>query len=196
MLWVNVFLNRTRLLCAMLIAPVILSGCSTGSGIFSLSRATDYSAVECEALWQMSEPRYVNDTAYWLGLTQCVKQLSAKEAQAQVKNFTEADWVTLFKRSVVLSHLSGTDAEQRKVLTQLTKVSKDTPIAVNQLIDLWTKRQQLHFSLQAEKVKYQRLKDNSDEHIKALTDELSSVKVKLQSLADIETEMTRKTTAR
>lgn len=200
MLWVHVYWKRTILLCAALTMPVLLSGCANGflSGkpAFNPNRVIDYATFDCTALWQTVVPKDVNNTAYWLSLMECVKQLSLKETQIQAASFVGTDWVTLFKRSILLAHISGTEVEQRKLLTQLGKASNSAQQSVKQLVDLWNKKQQLQLSLQAEKVKYQRLKDTSETHIKELTDELGSVKVKLQSLTDIETEMIRKTTPR
>ena len=197
----HLLLKRTMMFCIALAMPVVLFGCSNGFSqtikqAFSSNHTVDYSLLECDSLWQTNEAKDVNDTAYWLHLMQCVKQFSLPQTQAQLIYNENADWASLFRRSILLAHTAGTEIEQRKLLTQFNKMSDSSPATIKPLIKLWHKSQQSQLALQAEKVKYQRLKEHSDTQIKALTEELSSVKVKLQSLTNIETEMTRKTTAR
>lgn len=182
----------------MLLISTIVSGCvSDGSfgfansrdGLQPKSKVLDYSTVSCEDIWLVNEPGAYDNALYWLQLMSCSKDVSAKRARELLDEKVGSDWATLFKRSILLAQMSGTDNEQRQTLEKLTKHRKQRSTALKGIESIWVKNQQLQISVNNERLKYQRLKESSDMQVQALNEELQSVNAKLQSLTNIETDI-------
>lgn len=179
----------------VLLISTILSGClSDGSFGFNDSltpkeRIADYSKVNCDGIWKINDQRAYENALYWLQVMNCTKSFSTKQAQALLNENAGSEWAVSFKRSILLAQINGSDNEQRQTLDKLLRSKEKHSSSLANLMNLWIKNQQLQLSVNIEKGRYQRLKESSEAQEQALNSELQSVKAKLQSLTNIETDI-------
>ncbi len=87
-------------------------------------------------------------------------------------------------------------AERRQVVERLNSYSQTFPVAVRPLIQLWREQQVLRIALAEERIRYQRLQDESDAQIDRLRENqvrlqynLLDTTRKLENLTDIERQL-------
>jgi hypothetical protein len=179
----------------ILLLSAMLSGCS-GNGLFSFSakeKNMDYSSHSCDDIWTIMDETTSHQALYWLQVMRCTKQLSATGVQVHLNLNAGNDWPILFKRSILLAQLNGSENEQKQILEKLAQAKKKLSGSLLELMDLWIKNQQLQIAFNLEKGKYQRLKESSEAQTKELSDELQALRIKLKSLTEIERQLpTRK----
>lgn len=199
-------LDRTGKLAAVSLLIPLIFGCSQApeknsnlthdSFSDSERRVVDFQAVSCGQIWAFNTAQVVNNPLYWLRTMDCALRLSPAEARAEARRWPADNWQSRFKQAVLLSNGNITPVERRQYLQRLDDYSYDYPTAVRPLLTLWREGQGSLLQLSAERTRYATLQQTSDAQLDALrqqdialNQELAVTRRKLDSLTDIERQL-------
>ncbi|MBK0001636.1 two-component system QseEF-associated lipoprotein QseG [Erwinia sp. S38] len=199
-------LDRTGKLAAVSLLTSLISGCSQVPEKNSIlthdsfseaeRRVVDFQAVSCGQVWTFNSVSVVNNPLYWLRAMNCAERLTPAEARAEARRWPADNWQSRFKQAVLLSNGNITPVERRQYLQRLDDYSYDYPTAVRPLLTLWREGQGSLLQLSAERTRYATLQQTSDAQLDALrqqdialNQELAVTRRKLDSLTDIERQL-------
>ncbi|MDN0109335.1 two-component system QseEF-associated lipoprotein QseG [Yersinia mollaretii] len=191
---------------ALLLAPLLLTGCTDNPASNRFSQAVqmvipetkivDYRTLSCDVLWDLDDKETLENSLYWLRAMDCAERLGSTQARALAKTLPVATWSAAFKQGILISSAEPSMAERRQVVERLNSYSQTIPGAVRPLIQLWREQQVLRISLAEERIRYQRLQDESDAQIDRLRESqvrlqynLLDTTRKLENLTDIERQL-------
>ncbi|CNK55725.1 putative lipoprotein [Yersinia mollaretii] len=191
---------------ALLLAPLLLTGCTDNPASSRFSQAVqmvipetkivDYRTLSCDVLWDLDDKETLENSLYWLRAMDCAERLGSTQARALAKTLPVATWSAAFKQGILISSAEPSMAERRQVVERLNSYSQTIPGAVRPLIQLWREQQVLRISLAEERIRYQRLQDESDAQIDRLRESqvrlqynLLDTTRKLENLTDIERQL-------
>lgn len=191
---------------ALLLAPLLLTGCSDNPSAGRFSQAVqmvipetkivDYRTLSCDVLWDLDDKETLENSLYWLRAMDCAERLGSTQARALAKTLPVVTWSAAFKQGILLSSSEPSIAERRQVVERLNSYSQSFPGAVRPLIQLWREQQVLRISLAEERTRYQRLQEESDAQIDRLRESqvrlqynLLDTTRKLENLTDIERQL-------
>ncbi|MBS0057164.1 two-component system QseEF-associated lipoprotein QseG [Yersinia sp. Marseille-Q3913] len=191
---------------AILLAPLLLTGCTDNSASSRFSQAVqmvipetkivDYRTLPCDVLWDIDDKETLENSLYWLRAMDCAERLGSTQARALAKALPVVTWSAAFKQGILISSAEPSIAERRQVVERLNSYSPTFPAAVRPLIQLWREQQVLRISLAEERTRYQRLQDESDAQIDRLRESqvrlqynLLDTTRKLENLTDIERQL-------
>ncbi len=191
---------------AILLAPLLLTGCTDNSASSRFSQAVqmvipetkivDYRTLPCDVLWDIDDKETLENSLYWLRAMDCAERLGSTQARALAKALPVITWSAAFKQGILISSAEPSIAERRQVVERLNSYSPTLPAAVRPLIQLWREQQVLRISLAEERTRYQRLQDESDAQIDRLRESqvrlqynLLDTTRKLENLTDIERQL-------
>lgn len=191
---------------ALLLAPLLLTGCTDNPASSRFSQAVqmvipetkivDYRTLSCDVLWDLGDKEMLENSLYWLRAMDCAERLGSTQARALAKTLPVATWSAAFKQGILISSAEPSMAERRQVVERLNSYSQTIPGAVRPLIQLWREQQVLRISLAEERIRYQRLQDESDAQIDRLRESqvrlqynLLDTTRKLENLTDIERQL-------
>lgn len=98
----------------------------------------------------------------------CAERLGSPQARAMAKTLPVTTWSSAFKQGILIGSAEPSMAERRQVVERLNSYSQTFPVAVRPLIQLWREQQVLRIALAEERIRYQRLQDESDAQIDRL----------------------------
>lgn len=199
-------LDRTGKLAAVSLLTSLISGCSQmpeknsslthDSFSETQRRVVDFQEVSCGQVWTFNSVSVVNNPLYWLRAMDCAERLTPAEARAEARRWPADNWQSRFKQAVLLSNGNITPVERRQYLQRLDDYSYDYPTAVRPLLTLWREGQGSLLQLSAERTRYATLQQTSDAQLDALrqqdialNQELAVTRRKLDSLTDIERQL-------
>jgi len=199
-------LDRTGKLAAVSLLTSLIFGCSqvpeknSSRTHDSFSepehRVVDFQTVSCGQVWAFNNASVVNNPLYWLRSMDCAERLTPAEARAEARRWPADNWQSRFKQAVLLSNGNITPVERRQYLQRLDDYSGDYPTAVRPLLTLWREGQGSLLQLSAERTRYATLQQTSDAQLDALrqqdialNQELAVTRRKLDSLTDIERQL-------
>ncbi|MFW5402325.1 two-component system QseEF-associated lipoprotein QseG [Yersinia sp. 1252 StPb PI] len=191
---------------ALLLAPLLLTGCTDNPASSRFSQAVqlvipetkivDYRTLSCDVLWDLDDKETLENSLYWLRAMDCAERMGSTQARALAKSLPVVAWPSAFKQGILVSSAEPTMAERRQVVERLNSYSQSVPGAVRPLIQLWREQQVLRISLAEERIRYQRLQDESDTQIDRLRESqvrlqynLLDTTRKLENLTDIERQL-------
>lgn len=191
------------LLGTLLFVPLLLAGCvdravSGGLGqqpqeAVPDAKVVDYHIAPCDTLWQLDGKDALDNSLYWLRAMDCAERIGSTQARAQVSTLPADSWDGVFKQSILLGSAEPTPAERRQMLDRLNGYRLDFPSSLRPLLQLWRQQQQQQVALAEERLRYQRLQENSDSQVDALRQsqarlqkQLQETSRKLENLTDIE----------
>ncbi len=126
----------------------------------------------------------------------CAERLGSPQARAMAKTLPVTTWSSAFKQGILIGSAEPSMAERRQVVERLNSYSQTFPVAVRPLIQLWREQQVLRIALAEERIRYQRLQDESDAQIDRLRENqvrlqynLLDTTRKLENLTDIERQL-------
>jgi len=156
----------------------------------------DFQQVPCASVWQADNEQSYANVLYWLRAMDCAERLSPADARAEARRWPDENWQSAFKQGVLMANGNVTPTERRDYLQKLDSFSQDYPAAVRRLIQLWRNDQMGQLQLSAERTRYQHLQQSSDAQLDALrqqqaslTKELNVTRRKLETLTDIERQL-------
>ncbi len=165
-------------------------------------KVIDYQAVECKRLMDLNDQKTVNNALYWLRASDCAARLSPAQARAEARRWSDDDWQSAFRQGLLMANGNVTPIERRKYLLRLDAFSRDYPDALRSLIQLWRDNQAAQLQLSQERTRYHHLQQNSDTQLDALrrqqvmlTAELKLTRRKLETLTDIERQLSTRRSA-
>nr|WP_314422796.1 two-component system QseEF-associated lipoprotein QseG [uncultured Erwinia sp.] len=199
-------LDRTGKLAAVSLLASLVLGCSQvpekSSSLThdSLSESehhvVDFQTVSCGQIWAFNTGLVVNNPLYWLRAMDCAQRLSPADARAEARRWPADNWQSRFKQAVLLSNGNVTPVERRQYLQRLDDYGYDYPAAVRPLLAMWREGQGSLLQLSAERTRYATLQQTSDAQLDALrqqeialNQELAVTRRKLDSLTDIERQL-------
>ncbi|WP_156168488.1 two-component system QseEF-associated lipoprotein QseG [Yersinia pekkanenii] len=191
---------------AFLLAPLLLTGCTDNPTKSRFSQAVqmvipetkivDYRTLPCDVLWSLDDKDTLENSLYWLRAMDCAERLGSTQARALAKTLLVETWSSAFKQGVLVSSADPSMAERRQIVERMNSYSQTFPGAVRPLIQLWREQQVLRISLAEERIRYQRLQDESDAQIDRLRESqvrlqynLMDTSRKLENLTDIERQL-------
>ncbi|CNH59641.1 putative lipoprotein [Yersinia aldovae] len=191
---------------ALLLAPLLLTGCTDKPNGSRFSQAVqmvipetkivDYRTLSCDVLWGLDDKETLENSLYWLRAMDCAERLGSTQARALAKTLPVMTWSAAFKQGILVSSADPSLSERRQVVERLNSYSQSFPGAVRQLIQLWREPQVLRISLAEERIRYQRLQDESDAQIDRLRESQTRLQYnlldttrKLENLTDIERQL-------
>ncbi|MGP2468543.1 two-component system QseEF-associated lipoprotein QseG [Yersinia sp. 2540 StPb PI] len=191
---------------ALLLAPLLLTGCTDNPASSRFSQAVqlvipetkivDYRTLSCDVLWDLDDKETLENSLYWLRAMDCAERMGSTQARALAKSLPVVAWPSAFKQGILVSSAEPSMAERRQVVERLNSYSQSVPGAVRPLIQLWREQQVLRISLAEERIRYQRLQDESDTQIDRLRESqvrlqynLLDTTRKLENLTDIERQL-------
>lgn len=199
-------LDHSGKLAAVSVLASLLLGCSQvpeksnnlthDSFSESEHRVVDFQTVSCGQVWGFNNGTVVNNPLYWLRAMDCAQRLSPAEARAEARRWPADNWQSRFKQAVLLNNGNVTPMERRQYLQRLDDYSFDYPTTVRPLLTLWREGQGSLLQLSAERTRYATLQQTSDAQLDALrqqeialNQELAVTRRKLDSLTDIERQL-------
>nr|WP_261374305.1 two-component system QseEF-associated lipoprotein QseG [Yersinia similis] len=191
---------------ALLLTPLLLTGCTDNRATSRFSQAVqlvipetkivDYRTLSCDVLWGLDDKETLENSLYWLRSMDCAERLGSPQARAMAKTLPVATWSSAFKQGILIGSAEPSMAERRQVVERLNSYSQTFPVSVRPLIQLWREQQVLRISLAEERLRYQRLQDESDSQIDRLRENqvrlqynLLDTTRKLENLTDIERQL-------
>jgi len=189
-----------------LLLTTLLAGCVQESesrndhipGLLSepQTRVVDFQTVACEQIWAFNTDAVLSNPLYWLRTMDCAQRLSPAEARAEAHKWPADNWQSSFKQGVLFSNGNVTPIERRRYLQRLDDYSDEYPATVRPLLSLWREGQGSLLQLSAERSRYATLQQSSDAQLDALrqqqtalSQELAVTRHKLNSLTDIERQL-------
>lgn len=159
-------------------------------------KIVDFQLVDCERIWEIETTRAVSNPLYWLRSMDCAVRLSPMEARAEARRWPADNWQSALKQGVLLTNGNVTPVERRQYMLRLDTFSGRFPSSVRPLIQLWRDDQMGLLQLSEERTRYHHLQQSSDAELDALrqhqvklTAELNVTRRKLESLTDIERQL-------
>lgn len=191
---------------ALLLTPLLLTGCTDNRAANRFSQAVqlvipetkivDYRTLSCDVLWGLDDKETLENSLYWLRSMDCAERLGSPQARAMAKTLPVTTWSSAFKQGILIGSAEPSMAERRQVVERLNSYSQTFPVAVRPLIQLWREQQVLRIALAEERIRYQRLQDESDAQIDRLRENqvrlqynLLDTTRKLENLTDIERQL-------
>ncbi|WP_413649283.1 two-component system QseEF-associated lipoprotein QseG [Pantoea sp. B65] len=165
-------------------------------------RIIDYLSVNCERVWQIEDEESMKNPLYWMRAMDCGTRLSAADARAQARQWPAENWQNTFKQGVLLSNGNVTPVERRQYMMHLDSFGVDYPASIRPLLQLWRDNQAAQLQLSEARGRYAQLQQTSDsqldelrQHQRKLTRELADTRRKLESLTDIERQLSSRKSA-
>lgn len=159
------------------------------------AKMVDYQLVDCGLIWDVEESKTSN-SLYWLRAMDCAARLSPADARAVARQQSGDSWQGVFKAAVLMSNGNVTPIERRQYMLQLDAFSRSYPTAVRTLLQLWRDNQMAQLQLSEERTRYHHLQQSSDAQLDslrqqqaALSDQLKVTRRKLDTLTDIERQL-------
>ena len=131
---------------ALLLAPLLLTGCSDNPASSRFSQAVqmvipetkivDYRTLSCDVLWDLDDKETLENSLYWLRAMDCAERLGSTQARVLAKSLPVTAWSSAFKQGILVSSAEPTMAERRQVVERLNNYSQSVPGAVRPLIQL------------------------------------------------------------
>ncbi|OON37592.1 hypothetical protein BTJ39_19870 [Izhakiella australiensis] len=197
---------RPLRLVGIIFSLLSLSACSTQpqgehvaliqAPMASEINVTNFNNVPCHAVWAVSDNHALNGPLYWLRALDCAARMAPADARAEAHNWPQSNWQSAFKQGILLDNGNVTPLERRAYVKHLDEYLFDYPSAVRPLIQLWHDRQAAELQLAEERMRYAQLQQKSDSQLDGLRhqqivlkQELAQTQRKLNSLADIERQL-------
>lgn len=165
-------------------------------------KVINYQAVECDQLWDLDDQQTVSNALYWLRATDCAARLAPAQARAEARRWSDDNWQSAFRQGVLMANGNVTPVERRQYMLRLDTFSRAYPDSVRSLIQLWRDNQAGQLQLSEERTRYHHLQQNSDTQLDALrqqqltlTNELKLTRRKLETLTDIERQLSTRRSA-
>ena len=165
-------------------------------------KVVDYQAVECGQLWELDDPTTVSNALYWLRVTDCASRLAPAQARAEARRWSDNSWQSAFRQGVLMANGNVTPFERRQYMLRLDAFGLAYPESVRALIQLWRDNQAAQLQLSEQRTRYHHLQQNSDAQLDALrqqqvalTNELKLTRRKLETLTDIERQLSTRRSA-
>lgn len=159
-------------------------------------KIVDFQLVDCGHVWDIDNDKAMTNSLYWLRAMDCALRLSPAEARAEARRWPAVNWENAFKQGVLLANGNVTPVERRQFMLRLDAFSSDFPSSARPLIQLWRDDQMGLLQLSEERTRYHHLQQSHDAELDALrhqqgnlTKELSVTRRKLESLTDIERQL-------
>lgn len=156
----------------------------------------DYLSSPCANIWHYSDPQTIANPLYWLRTIACSQRLSPAEARAEAQLWPASVWQNAFKRGILLSPAKITPPERRRYMTQLDMLAADIPPQVRDLFMVWRDGERAQLELAEERSRYIKLQQTAEsernalmQSQQALSHELEITHRKLESLSDIERQL-------
>lgn len=156
----------------------------------------NFQLVDCNRLWDIDNATANNSSLYWVRAMDCAVRLSPAEAREEARRWPTDNWQSAFKQGVLLNNGNVTPVERRQYMDRLDTFSANFPSSVRPLIQLWRDDQMGLLQLSEERTRYHHLQQTSDAELDALrqqqlalSKELSVTRRKLESLTDIERQL-------
>lgn len=156
----------------------------------------DYLSSPCENIWHNDDPGTMSNPLYWLRTMECSQRLSPAEARAEAQFWSASTWQNAFKRGILLSPAKITPPERRRYMTQLDMLAVDIPPQVRGIFVVWRDGERAQLNLAEERSRYIKLQQTTESERNALTEsqqalrnELEITHRKLESLSDIERQL-------
>lgn len=192
---------------ALTVLAIMLSACSSKSPDPAMTvngkplaepeiKIVDFQLVDCEHIWDIDNAKAMTNSLYWLRAMDCALRLSPAEARAEARRWPAGNWESAFKQGVLLANGNVTPVERRQFMLRLDAYSAEFPSSARPLIQLWRDDQMGLLQLSEERTRYHHLQQSHDAELDALrlhqvklTQELSVTRRKLESLTDIERQL-------
>jgi len=159
------------------------------------AKVVDYQLAECARIWDVEENKTSN-SLYWLRAMDCAARLSPADARAVARQQSGDSWQGVFKGAILMANGNVTPVERRQYMLQLDAFSRSYPAAIRTLLQLWRDNQMAQLQLSEERTRYHHLQQSSDAQLDALrqqhaalSDELKVTRRKLDTLTDIERQL-------
>ncbi|WLS79953.1 two-component system QseEF-associated lipoprotein QseG [Erwinia pyri] len=159
-------------------------------------KIVDFQLVDCDRIWEIDTSRAISNSLYWLRSMDCAVRLSPTQARAEARRWPADNWQSAFKQGVLLANGNVTPVERRQFMLRLDTFSASFPSSVRPLIQLWREDQMGLLQLSEERTRYHHLQQTSDAELDALRQhqlklnaELNVTRRKLESLTDIERQL-------
>lgn len=208
----NAVLNVFGKLTTASFLAMLLAGCHSAANktvpaehsplAVPVVKVMDYQAVDCEQLWDLDDPKTVTNALYWLRATDCAARLAPAQARAQARRWSDDNWQSAFRQGVLMANGNVTPVERRQYMLRLDTFSQAYPASVRALIQLWRDNQVAQLQLSEERTRYHHLQQNSDMQLDALrqqqmalSNELKLTRRKLETLTDIERQLSSRRSA-
>lgn len=140
-----------------------------------------------------------NDPRYWLQLMVCVQQQSTADNFRQSEQVIADSWAHSFLHNILLSGADITDQQRQQMLDQMSAWQPQVSAGVRPLLQLWRDNLSSQLNASRTELKYQQLRQSSDNEMAALRvqqqqlqQELSDKRQQLQRLADIERQLSNR----
>ena len=192
---------------ALTVLAIMLAACSSKSPDPAITvngkplaepeiKIVDFQLVDCEHIWAIDNAKAMTNSLYWLRAMDCALRMSPAEARAEARRWPGSNWESAFKQGVLLANGNVTPVERRQFMLRLDAWSAEFPSSARPLIQLWRDDQMGLLQLSEERTRYHHLQQNHDAELDALrqhqvklTQELSVTRRKLESLTDIERQL-------
>jgi len=132
----------------------------------------------------------------------CSARLSPAEVRAQARQWPAESWQNTFKQGVLLSNGNVTPVERRQYMVRLDSFSIAYPPSIRPLLQLWRDNEAAQLQLSQERTRYHHLQQTSDSELDALRQhqnllvrELADTRRKLETLTDIERQLSSRKSA-
>jgi len=165
-------------------------------------KIVDYLAVGCDRVWQIEDEESMKNPLYWMRAMDCSARLTPAEARTQARKWPAESWQNTFKQGVLLSNGNVTPVERRQYMVRLDSYSFDYPSSIRPLLQLWRDNQAAQLQLSQERTRYYHLQQTSDSELDALRQhqhllarELADTRRKLETLTDIERQLSSRKSA-
>ncbi|MCU5773942.1 two-component system QseEF-associated lipoprotein QseG [Erwiniaceae bacterium BAC15a-03b] len=165
-------------------------------------KIVDYLSVSCERVWQIEDEESMKNPLYWMRAMDCGTRLSPAEARAEARQWPAGNWQNTFKQGVLLNNGNVTPVERRQYMVRLDSFSVDYPLSIRPLLQLWRDNQAAQLQLSADRGRYAQLQQTSDNQLdelrhnqRKLMRELADTRRKLESLTDIERQLSSRKSA-
>lgn len=168
----------------------------------SQHQLADYFAVRCDEIWALTGAAADSNPLYWLRVMDCADRLLPVQARAGAREYSGERWQDSFKRGILLANARIAPPERRSLIMNLESLSWSVPAQVRPLYQIWHDDQTLRLRLADERARYSKLQQTTDSELDALRQQqqqlrsqLDSTTRKLESLTDIERQLSSRKTA-
>ena len=195
----------SRLFWALPVSCLLLVGCSShlvhrapdkAQEKIPQHQVADFLSTECANIWTAGTTERDKNPLYWLRGIDCAERLSAQQARAEARFWSDDTWQDAFRRGIMLANAKITPVERRDSVTRLDALSPQIPAQVRPLYQLWRDTQALQLQLSEERYRYSKLQQSADGELdtlrqqqQALQSQLDATTRKLEGLTDIERQL-------
>ncbi|BDH44909.1 membrane protein [Salmonella enterica subsp. enterica serovar Choleraesuis] len=196
----------------VLALPLMLAGCAPVSVPPKVQHVSipapthqiaDYHKLECPVLWKLHGQLPETNSVYWLRMMDCAAEMTPAQARQEASRWTDDSWEGAYKRSILLGKAKITPQERSKLIDALDAMYDQVPLNQRTLFQLWRDGQASEYQLSQARTRYSKLQQSSDKELddmhreqQQLHRELIQTQSKLQSLTDIERQLSsRKSSA-